>query len=96
MEPNPVNLIRLNLIIYKPNILLQTPELQKKIVKTQDSMSNKTTPSREQKTRHRRMSSVGQAALLADLMHVAIEQDPETSPPPVLDRKVIGIPTIID
>lgn len=36
------------------------------------------------------MSSVGQAALLADLMHVAVDQDPETSPPPAFERKVIG------
>lgn len=63
--------------------------MQKKAVKA-DPLSNKTTPAREQKTRHRRMSSVGQAALLADLMHVAVEQDPDISPPPVLERKVIG------
>lgn len=71
----------------------QTPESQKKIVKTQDSRSSKTTPSRDHKTPsrgHRRMSSVGQGALLTDLMHVSVDQD-DVEIPPGLERKVIGI-----
>ncbi|XP_022836401.1 gamma-aminobutyric acid type B receptor subunit 2-like isoform X3 [Spodoptera litura] len=70
----------------------KTPELQKKIVKTQDSLSTKTTPSRDHKPPprgHRRMSSVSQAALLTDLMHVSVDQD-DIEPPPGMERKVIG------
>lgn len=71
---------------------MQTPELQKKIVKTPDPVSTKTTPSREHKPSsrgHRRMSSVSQAALLTDLMHVSVDQD-DLEPPPGMERKVIG------
>ncbi|XP_063834866.1 gamma-aminobutyric acid type B receptor subunit 2 [Ostrinia nubilalis] len=69
----------------------KTPELQKKIVKTQDSLT-KTTPSRDHKSAprgHRRMSSLSQGALLTDLMHVSVDQD-DLEPPPGLERKVIG------
>ncbi|KAL0859671.1 hypothetical protein ABMA27_010790 [Loxostege sticticalis] len=69
----------------------KTPELQKKIVKAQDSIT-KTTPSRDHKSGprgHRRMSSVSQGALLTDLMHVSVDQD-DQEPPPGLERKVIG------
>ncbi|XP_021203983.1 gamma-aminobutyric acid type B receptor subunit 2 isoform X1 [Bombyx mori] len=67
----------------------KTPELQKKAA--QDSVSTKTTPSREHKPArgHRRMSSLSQSALLTDLMHVSVDQD-DTEPPPGLERKVIG------
>lgn len=67
----------------------QTPELQKKIVKTQESVPR---DSRDYKTgprSHRRMSSVSQAALLTDLMHVSVDQD-DVEPPPGMERKVIG------
>ncbi|XP_049881941.1 gamma-aminobutyric acid type B receptor subunit 2 [Pectinophora gossypiella] len=74
----------------------KTPELPKKTVKPQemrqDSLSTKTTPSRDSKTGprgHRRMSSVSQAALLTDLMHVSVDQD-DVEPPPGMERKVIG------
>ncbi|XP_053619269.1 gamma-aminobutyric acid type B receptor subunit 2 isoform X2 [Plodia interpunctella] len=72
----------------------KTPELQKKIVKSQESISTKTTPSREHKDRpgprgHRRMSSVSQGALLTELMHVSVDQD-DIEPPPGMERKVIG------
>ncbi|XP_026733435.1 gamma-aminobutyric acid type B receptor subunit 2 [Trichoplusia ni] len=70
----------------------KTPELQKKVLKSQDSLSTKTTPSREHKPPargHRRMSSVSQAALLTDLMHVSVDKD-DMEPPPGLERKVIG------
>lgn len=35
------------------------------------------------------MSSVSQAALLTDLMHVSVDQD-DMEPPPGMERKVIG------
>lgn len=70
---------------------MQTPELQKKTVKPQESLTSKSTPAREQKTRgHRRMSSVGQGALLTDIMHVSVDQDDSELPPPGMERKVIG------
>ncbi|XP_060807442.1 gamma-aminobutyric acid type B receptor subunit 2 [Amyelois transitella] len=73
----------------------KTPEFQKKTVKTSDSISTKTTPSREHKEHktgargHRRMSSVSQGVLLTELMHVSIDQD-DVEPPPGMERKVIG------
>ncbi|KAM3956902.1 gamma-aminobutyric acid type B receptor subunit 2 [Aphomia sociella] len=70
----------------------KTPELQKKVVKSQESISIKTTPSREHKMQsrgHRRMSSLSQGALLTDLMHVSVDQD-DIEPPPGMERKVIG------
>ena len=36
------------------------------------------------------MSSVSQAALLTDLMHVSVDQD-DLEPPPGMERKVIGM-----
>lgn len=36
------------------------------------------------------MSSVSQAALLTDLMHVSVDKD-DMEPPPGLERKVIGV-----
>ncbi|CAG9796235.1 unnamed protein product [Diatraea saccharalis] len=67
----------------------QTPELQKKIMKSQESVT-KTPPSRDQRSGrgHRRTSSVSQAALLSDLMHVSVDRDDQ--PPPDMERKVIG------
>ncbi|KAH9637810.1 hypothetical protein HF086_017588 [Spodoptera exigua] len=76
----------------------KTPELQKKVVKTQDSLSTKTTPSRDHKPPprgHRRMSSVSQAALLTDLMHVSVDQD-DLEPPPGMERKVIESPCLLE
>ncbi|XP_052753586.1 LOW QUALITY PROTEIN: gamma-aminobutyric acid type B receptor subunit 2 [Galleria mellonella] len=70
----------------------KTPELQKKVVKSQESISTKTTPSRDHKVQsrgHRRMSSLSQGALLTDLMHVSVDQD-DIEPPPGMERKVIG------
>ncbi|XP_075987240.1 gamma-aminobutyric acid type B receptor subunit 2 isoform X2 [Anticarsia gemmatalis] len=72
--------------------IIKTPELQKKIIKTQEPVSTKTTPSRDHKPSsrgHRRMSSVSQGALLTDLMHVSVDQD-DLEPPPGMERKVIG------
>lgn len=73
--------------------IIKTPELQKKMVKTQqDIIPMKTTPSRDLKPSsrgHRRMSSMSQGALLTDLMHISVDQD-DLEPPPGMERKVIG------
>ncbi|RVE54939.1 hypothetical protein evm_000306 [Chilo suppressalis] len=63
--------------------IVKTPELQKKVVKSQESVS-KSTPSREQRSRgHRRTSSVSQGSMLAQLVH-------NDDVPPVIERTVIG------
>ncbi|CAH2060405.1 unnamed protein product, partial [Iphiclides podalirius] len=61
--------------------VLKTPEAQKKAGKPPEGGA-KSTPSREPKARHRRMSSAS-PALLADLMHVPLDRDdvPERIPP---------------
>ncbi|XP_068624741.1 gamma-aminobutyric acid type B receptor subunit 2 [Battus philenor] len=66
--------------------ILKTPEAQKKVTKTADQ-GQKSTPSREVKTRHRRMSSAN-PAMLADLMHVPVDRD--DGEVPVIERKAVG------
>ncbi|XP_026318221.1 gamma-aminobutyric acid type B receptor subunit 2 isoform X3 [Hyposmocoma kahamanoa] len=67
----------------------KTPELQKKTVKTQESAPRDPRDFKTGPRSHRRMSSVSQAALLTDLMHVSVDQD-DVEPPPGMERKVIG------
>ncbi|XP_048486875.1 gamma-aminobutyric acid type B receptor subunit 2 isoform X1 [Plutella xylostella] len=75
--------------------VIKTPELQKKAAKIQEP--TKTTPSRDHKSSavrgHRRMSSVGQGALLTDLMHVSVDQD-DVIVPSCPDKELPLPPTV--
>ncbi|XP_034836695.1 gamma-aminobutyric acid type B receptor subunit 2 isoform X2 [Maniola hyperantus] len=73
-----------------PTKVTKTPELQKKPAKGQDTKPPYKTAPRG----HRRMSSVSAGALLAELMHVSVDEHEPPSVaaivPPMTERKVIG------
>ncbi|XP_045779674.1 gamma-aminobutyric acid type B receptor subunit 2 isoform X2 [Maniola jurtina] len=73
-----------------PPKVIKTPEMPKKQTKAQDTKPPYKTAPRG----HRRMSSVSAGALLAELMHVSVDEHEPPSVaaivPPMTERKVIG------